>query len=300
MTALGDIEEAARKVVAAVGRSVVGVGDRWVRGSGIVVGEGRVLTNAHNLRGEAVTVTFHDGRAAEGRPLGVDPDGDLAVLSADTGDAPAATWASDGGPEVGQVVFALANPAGRGLRVSFGMVSGVQRSFRGPRGRRITGGVEHTAALLPGSSGGPVVDALGRVLGINTHRLGEGFYLAIPADPSLAERVEALARGEAPVRPRLGVGIVPGRMARRLRRAVGLPDRDGLLVRYVEPESPAGRAGVQEGDLIVAAGDQAIASVDDLYRALDGLAPGASLDLRVVRGTEERTVRVTPAGEAGR
>ena len=93
-------------------------------------------------------------------------------------------------------VFALSNPGGRGLRVTFGFVSGIERTFRGPRGRRITGSLEHTAPLLPGSSGGPVLNAGGQLLGINTNRLGEGFYLAIPADEALRGRVDALARGE--------------------------------------------------------------------------------------------------------
>ena len=91
-------------------------------------------------------------------------------------------------------MFALANPGGRGLRVTFGFVSGVERTFRGPRGRRITGSLEHTAPLLPGSSGGPVLTAAGQLLGINTNRLGEGFYLAIPADEALRGRVDALAQ----------------------------------------------------------------------------------------------------------
>ena len=98
-------------------------------------------------------------------------------------------------PAIGMPVFALSNPGGRGLRVTFGTVSGIDRSFRGPRGLRITGSLEHTAPLLPGSSGGPVLDAEGQLLGINTNRLGEGFYLAIPADEALRGRIGALPAG---------------------------------------------------------------------------------------------------------
>src|SRR5205823_1110623 len=112
-------------------------------------------------------------RTAEGRVAGRDIDGDLAVIEVDTGEAPALPWADGAAPGIGTPVFGLANPGGRGLRVTFGFVSGVDRSFRGPRGRRITGSLEHTAPLLPGSSGGPVVDAGGQLLGINTNRLGE-------------------------------------------------------------------------------------------------------------------------------
>jgi serine protease Do len=189
-------------------------------------------------------------------------------------------------------VFALANPGGRGLRVTFGFVSGIERTFRGPRGRRITGTLEHTAPLLPGSSGGPVLDAAGQLLGINTNRLGEGFYLAIPADEALRGRADALVRGESPASPQLGVAIAPGHVARRLRRSVGLPDTDGLLIREVMDDSPAARAGLAQGDLIVAAGGQPARTPDDLYDALRAAQAG-SIQLNVVRGTDERTIEVS-------
>ena len=108
-----------------------------------------------------------------------------------------------------------------------------------------TGSVEHTAPLAPGSSGGALLDAPGRLLGINTNRLGEGFYLALPADDALRDRIDALGRGESTERPRLGIAVAPQHVARRLRRSVGLPERDGLLVRGVEDGSPAAAAGIQ-------------------------------------------------------
>jgi serine protease Do len=188
-------------------------------------------------------------------------------------------------------VFALANPGGRGLRVTFGFVSGIERTFRGPRGRRITGSLEHTAPLLPGSSGGPVLTAAGQLLAINTNRLGEGFYLAIPADETLRGRADTLARGESAQSPRLGVAIAPNFVARRLRRAVGLPDTQGLLIQQVTEDSPAARAGLSPGDLIVAAAGQLVGGVDDLFDALQG-AQGGTLELRVVRGADDRTVQV--------
>ena len=153
---------------------------------------------------------------------------------------------SDGEPAIGHRVFALANPAGRGLRVTPGFVSSTARSFRGPRGRRIAGAIEHTAPLPRGSSGGPLVDYDGRLLGINSVRVDGGLILAMPADATLRERVDALGRGETPKRVRLGVAIAPPRVARRLRRAVGLPERDGVLVRAVEEGSPADAPGSSE------------------------------------------------------
>jgi serine protease Do len=277
-----------------VGPSVVGLGRGWGLGSGVVMGDGRVLTNAHNLRRGEVTVTFADGRRAAGEVAGVDRDLDLAVLSVDTDDAPAITWEPGDAPAIGTPVIALANPGGRGLRATLGFVSSEGRSFRGPRGRRVRDAVEHTAALPRGSSGGPLVNADGNLLGLNSIRLDGGLILAVPATSAVKERALQLARGETPSPHRLGVAVAPPRVARRLRRAVGLAERDGLLVRAVEDDSPAARAGVERGDLIVAAGDDEIDGVDALYTALDAVpVAGGELVLTIVRGTEERDVEVT-------
>jgi serine protease Do len=298
MGAIEEISTAVGGIAERVGRSVVGLGNGWRGGSGVVVADGLILTNAHNLRGDEVTVVFGDGRTAQGTIRGVDADGDLAVVSADTAGAPAIDWGDAAEASVGTPVFALANPRGDGLRVTFGLVSGVARSFRGPRGRRITGSLEHTAPLLPGSSGGPLVDAKGRLIGLDTNRLGEGFYLAIPADTTLRQRVDSLGRGETPARPRLGVAVAPGHVARRMRRAVGLPERDGILVRAVEDDGPAAAAGLEEGDLIVAVGGQSVASVDDLQDAL-AAAGTYTVEVTLLRGTDERTVKVKLAENSG-
>jgi serine protease Do len=296
MAILDEIQADIVRLAEGAGPSVVGIGQRWGVGSGVVLGSGQVLTNAHNVRGGQVTVTFADGRTAEGNVTGHDIDADLAVIAADTGEAPALPWASDGA-SLGMAVFALANPGGRGLRVTLGFVSGVDRTFRGPRGRRITGSLEHTSPLLPGSSGGPILNGDGQLLGINTNRLGEGFYLAIPAGEELRRRVDALGRGETAEPPQLGVAITPGHVARRLRRAVGLPEVDGLLVREVIEDSPAARAGLASGDLIVAAGGHPVPAIDDLFDALLA-ASGGTIELKVLRGTDERTIQVT-LGDGG-
>ena len=292
MTILDEIGASIRQLAEGAGTSVVGIGQRWGVGSGIVLGEGKVLTNAHNVRGDQVTVTFADGRSVDGTVAGRDVDADLAVISVDTSGLPALPWADSVPAQIGTPVFALANPGGGGLRVTFGYVSGIERTFRGPRGQRITGSLEHTAQLLPGSSGGPILTAAGQLLGINTHRLGEGFYLAIPADEALRGRADTLARGESAQSPRLGVAIAPSFVARRLRRAVGLPDADGLLIRDVAEDSPAAGAGIVQGDLIVAAAGQPIRTPDDLFDALKA-AQGGTIELNLIRGTDERTIQVT-------
>lgn len=291
MAVLEEIEAGLRAAAERPGAAVVGLGRGWGVGSGVVVAPGRVLTNAHNLRQDEVTVTFGDGRSEKGRVAGSDPDLDVAVIEVDTGELEPINWPEEQrSPELGQAVIALGNPGGRGLRVTPGFVSSAQRSFRGPRGRRIAGAVEHTAPLPRGSSGGPLVDRDGALLAINTVRVDGGLILAIPADAGLRERVHRLARGEAPRRARLGVAIAPPRVARRLRRAVGLPPRDGVLVRAVEEDSSAARAGLERGDLIVEAGAKPIDRTDVLYEALDGAREAGRLELTIVRGTEERTV----------
>jgi serine protease Do len=279
------VNEAADKV----GPSVVGLGRGWGRGSGVVIAPGQVVTVAHVLRGDEVAVAFPDGDVREGRVLGSDPDLDVAVIGVDTGDAPAVAWAEDGAA-TGAPVFALANPGGRGLRTTFGLVSATGRGFRGPRGRRVAGSIEHTAPLPRGSSGGPLTDLAGNLIGLNAVRRDGGFILALPADPALRRRVDELASGEAAERPRLGVALAPARVARRMRAAVGLPERDGLLVRDVVRDSAAAAAGLQRGDLLVRAGDKPLASMDDLFDALDD--GGDSLAVGIVRGTEERDIEV--------
>ncbi|HEX6422224.1 MAG TPA: trypsin-like peptidase domain-containing protein [Acidimicrobiales bacterium] len=290
MTTTDELQATVQRVAERAGPGVVRIGRHGGRGAGVVVADGLVLTNAHNLRDRTTQVTFADGRAVQGRATGIDPDDDLVVLAVDTGDAPALAWA-DGTAGLGATVFAVASLAA-GPRVTVGTVSAVDRSFRGPRGRLVTGGIEHTAPLARGSSGGPIVDGAGRLVGVTTLRLGDGFAIAQPAGPELRQRVDKLATGDAPQRRLLGIGVAPGHVARRMRRAVGLPDRPGVLVRAVEPDSPAARAGLREGDLVTAAGGAGIADTDALTAAIDAVPDGGTLALHVVRGVDELDVVV--------
>jgi serine protease Do len=268
MATLDEFQKAIAKAAGRAAPSVVGIGGRWLRGSGVVIAKDRVLTNAHNLRGDGATVVFDADRRERGNLLAA---------------------------EVGLPVFAVAKSPGGGTRTTLGFVSGRARSFRGPGGRLIGGSVEHTAPMAPGSSGSGIFDAEGRFLGLNTQRIGEGFYLAIPADEALRGRVDALGRGETATRPRLGIAVAPGHVARHMRRAVGLPERDGILVRGVEEGSPAEAAGIREGDLIVSAGGTAIADPDALHEALVKAGSG-SVEIGLVRGVEELTVSARLGG----
>jgi serine protease Do len=248
--------------------------------------------SAHAVRDAEVSVTFGDGSSRLGKVVGTDPDLDLAVVGVETGETAPVVWEPEAvAPSLGQAVLALANPGGRGLRVSLGFVTSVGRSFRGPRGRRLTGAIEHSAPLPRGSSGGPLLDTSGRLLGLNAVRADGGLILATAADATLRERVEALSQGREPRRVRLGVALAPPRAARELRRAVGLPERPGLLVRAVQEGSPAEGAGLRRGDLIVRLGERETPQIDDLHAALDAAA-GGPVELGVVRGNDELALTV--------
>jgi serine protease Do len=296
MSVLDELSTLVRQAAADAGPSVVSIG-RDGRGSGFVIAPGRVVTNAHNLRDRTTSVRFADGRTVQGTVIGADVDGDLVVLDVDTGGAAALPWADE---SVGEGDIVVAVTAGRQrLRATWGQVTGADRGFRGPRGRRIAGAIEHTAPSPAGSSGAPVLDRAGKVVGVNTHRVDHGFYLARSADTELRDRIAAMGEGRTFEPARLGVALAPPHVAAKLRRSVGLPERGGLLVRGVADGSPAAAAGIGEGDLLVRAGERDLVTADDLFAELAGIRPGSSLALTLVRGTEELTVTVTWPTESG-
>jgi serine protease Do len=257
-----------------------------------VIADGRVVTSSHRVRGDETTVSFASDREQTARRLATDHDLGLAVLEVDTGDAPPFEWAEES-PALGTAVVALADPGGRGLRASPGFVTASDRTFRGPRGRKIEGAIEHTAALPRGAAGGPLLDTEGRLVGLNLLRLEGGLILALGV--TTRELIDSLGRGERPQRGYLGVAVAPPYVAHKLQRALGLPERDGVLVRAVEEGSPAAVGGLERGDLIITAGGREVDGIDTLHEVV-GAATG-SLPLTVVRGAEERELEVAPAGE---
>lgn len=282
MSALTEIHTAIAGIAETLGSAVVRVG----RGSGIVVADGQVLTNAHNLH-DPVTVELADGSRQDGQIHAADLVGDLAVITTATDGITPVTFAA-ASPSLGQPVVALARPRHRGLVATFGTVSSVDTRFRGPDGRIIGDAFEHSARLPRGASGGPVATADGQVIGIDTHRRRDGFYAAI-ATAGHAAAIEGLQAGVAPTRPRMGVAVAPSAVAARLREAVGLPAIEGVLVREVDEDGAAARAGIKAGDLLTSIDGTSISSPADLQAALTGDAVTVSL----VRGAEELTLDVT-------
>jgi S1-C subfamily serine protease len=275
-----------------VGDGVVALGRGARRGSGLVVGQDRVVTLRHPLRGDLVEMTIGTRDAREGRLIGIDHSIGVAVFEVETGDAPPPRWASST-PAIGTPVYAFGNP-GDGLRITAGAVSAAPLTTRTRRGRRLEV-IEHTAPMPRGAGGGPLVDEAGAVLGLNALRVDAGFLLALPA-AAVRDAVERVLEGREPTR--LGVALASPEAGRRMRTAVGLPERDGLLVRGVEEGSRAEQAGVAAGDLLVALAGVELRTFDDLQLALERAGDRPSADLRVVRVDDERELAIDLTGEA--
>lgn len=285
-------------IAAAVTPAVLGVGHRGRAGSGTVVAVGTVVTTAHNVPhhpGAPVAIRFADGRRGEGAVSAASEDLDLAVVAVDTGDIAPLAWGAVDAVAVGRDVIAAAAPDGV-VRLTAGTVATVASRLRTRSGSPVDGVLEHTAPLVRGASGGPVLNADGGVIGIDTNRLEGGLYQAVLTDAAVQAVIDQLARGEVPARPRLGVSVAHRRHAEHLRDAVGLPPLDGVLITGVEDDGPAAAAGLSRGDVITALDGTALRRPDDLLLALRraGTGPAApSVALTVVRGAEDpRSVTV--------
>jgi S1-C subfamily serine protease len=265
-------------------------------GSGVVVTpDGYLLTNEHVVqRVTEARVTFVDGRSVPAVVAGRDPATDLAVLRAQAGALPYAQLASGQRLRPGQLVIAVGNPFGFESTVSAGVVSALGRSLRSRQGRLIEGVVQHTAALNPGNSGGPLVDARGRVAGINTAiiAMAQGIGFAIPAATAQWVLTEILTQGRVR-RAWLGVAARDRPLDRRLVRALGLSATAAVEVLSREAQGPAAEADLRPGDLIVAVNDQVIDGIDALHRQLARVPPGSALLLRIVRRTQLLDVSLT-------
>lgn len=268
-------------------------------GSAVVITpDGYLLSNHHVVDGaREVRVRAPAGDSTVARVVGSDAATDLALLHADpvamAAPAPGELAAAPVRP--GQLVVAIGNPLGFSSTVSAGVVSALGRSLRGKDGRLIDGIVQHTAPLNPGNSGGPLADSQGRIVGINTAIIArsQGLGFAVGAATASWVLAELLARGRVR-RSYLGVGGATRPLDRRLARAHGVLAASTVEVLSVEAGSPAARAGVRDGDLIIGLGAAAVTSVDELVRALRTVAAGTAAPLRLVRRGQLTVVEVTP------
>lgn len=266
-------------------------------GSGFVfTPDGFVVTNSHVVHdAAALTVTFNDGRRLPATVAGDDPDTDLAVVRVDGPDLVALPLADSSRLRVGQIAIAIGNPFGFDCTVTAGVVSALGRSLRATTGRLIDDVVQTDAALNPGNSGGPLVDALGRVIGVNTAmiRPAQGICFAI-ASNTVATVVSLLLREGRVRRAYLGLAGQTVPVLRRLVRFHDLTRETAVFVSSVEPGSPAARGGLRAGDLIVGMDEHAVAAVDDLHRLLTGARVGGAVQLTVVRDARKETLTLMP------
>jgi serine protease Do len=261
-------------------------------GSGVIVTEdGYILTNNHVVDGaDEIKVATADGAEYTAKLVGTDPPTDVAVIKIDKKDLPAATLADSGVLQVGDIVLAIGNPFGVGQTVTSGIVSGTRRSGLGIT--EYEDFIQTDASINPGNSGGPLVDSMGRVIGLNTaifSRTGGsmGIGFAVPINLARNDLVQIITQGRV-TRAQLGVAVQP--MTPDLAKAFKAPSSKGALVSSVKSGSSATRAGVEEGDVITKVNDTLVENSRGLRMLIAQMKPGAEVKLTVIRKGEEKTL----------
>jgi S1-C subfamily serine protease len=272
-------------------------------GSGFVfTPDGFILTNSHVVHGASkIDVTLLDGRRGEAQLIGDDPETDLAVIRINAPNLMPVAFGDSNKIRVGQLAIAIGNPYGFQYSVTAGVVSALGRSLRSRTGRLIDNVIQTDAALNPGNSGGPLVNSRGEVIGVNTAVIlpAQGICLATAINTANFVAGQLIKEGRVR-RSYIGVvgQVVP--LHRRLVRYHNISVETGVFVVSTEPGSPASKAGVQEGDVIVAYDDRPIAGIDDLHRLLTDQKVGVESKLTVIRGNEKLTLSVTPEDSRAR
>ncbi len=280
-----------------VGPAVVKIDVPRGGGSGVIFApDGFLLTNSHVIHGaDRATVTLPDGRSAGAEIIGADAGTDLAVLRVAGTSLPWASLGDSRQVRVGQVAVAIGNPYGFQHSVTAGVVSALGRSLRSRSGRVIDDVIQTDAALNPGNSGGPLVTTRGEVVGINTAMIwdAQGLCFAIASNTTrfVASR---LIRDGRIRRSHIGVMGQNVPIPRGLARSHQLAVSSAVFVASVEHGSPAKAAGLRDGDVILALGEDPVAGVDDLHRLLTEDRIGRPLRLTILRSAERRTLTVVP------
>lgn len=266
-------------------------------GSGFVVTpDGYILTNSHVVAGaKRIMVTLVDGRHVPAHLVGDDPDSDLAIVRIYETDVQAVTFGDSSRLIVGQIAIAIGNPYGLDCTVTAGVVSALGRSLRTKTGRLVDDVVQTDAALNPGNSGGPLCDASGNVIGVNTAMImpAQGICFAIAANSAVFVMGKLIHDGRIH-RSYLGIGGQTVPLHRRVVRFHQLAAETGVFVASVEAGSPAALAGLRAGDIIVAYGDVMLGGLDDLHRVLTEERAGVLAELTVLRGSEKVQLPVRP------
>jgi S1-C subfamily serine protease len=288
---------AAEKVSPSVVNIEVSTADRRRGGSGsgfVFTPDGFLLTNSHVVHGASkIEVTLLDGRRGEAQLIGDDPETDLAVIRINAPNLMSVAFGDSNKIRVGQLAIAIGNPYGFQYSVTAGVVSALGRSLRSGTGRLIDNVIQTDAALNPGNSGGPLVNSRGEVIGVNTAVIlpAQGICLATAINTAKFVAGQLIKEGRVR-RSYIGVAGQAVPLHRRLVRYHNLAVETGILVVSTEPGGPSSRAGVQEGDVIVAYDELPIASIDDLHRLLTDQKVGVKSNLTVIRRNEKLTLSI--------
>jgi len=271
--------------------------ERRGSGSGLVfTPDGLILTNSHVVSAaRSIQVSFADGSSAQADLVGDDPDTDIALLRIDGHHLASAALGSSRRLRVGQLVIAIGNPYGYQHTVTAGVVSALGRSLRATTGRLIDDVIQTDAALNPGNSGGPLVDARGEVIGVNTAiiPMAQGICFATAIDTAKWVVSELLRHGRVR-RAYLGVAGATAMLPRRVVRFFNLEQESGLRVESVEARGPAQLAGIEPGDVILGIGGLPVAGIDDLQKLLDESRIGKRTAVALIRRTRKLELEVTP------
>ena len=272
-------------------------GERHGTGSGFVfTPDGFILTNSHVVHGAApLAVTLSDGREFKADAIGDDPATDLAVIRIAGANLVPAVLGDSQRVRVGQVAIAIGNPYGFQTTVTAGVVSALGRSLRTDSGRLVDNIIQTDAALNPGNSGGPLINSHGEVIGVNTAMIlpAQGLCFAIAVNTAKFVAGQLMQHGRVK-RSVIGVGGQDTPLRRQLVRYHNLPVESGILVVSIEPNSPAQRAGLIEGDVIVGFGEHAVGGIDALHRLLTHDQVGQRLPLTIVRRNDKLTIDIVP------
>jgi serine protease DegQ len=295
MATLKDLSDDIANLVEKASKSVVRVDARRGRaGTGIVWDNGLVLTANHVVEQEDEIQVVVDDKSTKATLVGRDPATDLALLKVDGLSAPAMARAKVEDLKPGQIVLAIGRAGS--LKATFGTISAVSSSWRGWRGSEIEHLIQTNAPLYPGFSGGPLVDVDGRAVGMNSWVFGRGDGRAVAMD--VAERVVASLKADGRIRrPYLGIGTQEVPLPEAV-KAKAKQDT-GLLIVAVEPQSPADKAGLMQGDTLVGLNGTSTSNLEDLYSGLRKAKVGATQTVKVVRAGELKELQIT-VGEAGK
>ncbi len=269
-------------------------------GSGVIIApDGFILTNSHVVhQAQRIVVGLQGSETLDGELVGEDPATDLAVVRVNASGLPAAFLGDSERLRAGQLVIAIGHPLGLRATVTAGVISALGRSLRSQSGRLIENIIQTDAALNPGSSGGPLVDSKGRVVGINTAiiQFAQGICFAIPSNTARWVAGTLIKEGHV-VRAYIGIAGQSYLLDTALVRQFGLPSASGVAVSEVSPDSPAKRAGLRKGDIIIAVGQSATSTVDDLHRLLTRDAVGKEAPLALLRGNALFKASITPSSD---